>query len=488
MNGRAAPPTAAETGVDALLLSRIQFGFVITFHILFPAFTIGLAHWLAFLEWRWLRTRDALWRDLYFFWLRIFAISFGMGVVSGIVMSFQFGTNWAVLSERAGAILGPLLSYEVLTAFFLEASFLGVMLFGWNRVSPKLHFLSTCMVALGTLFSTFWILAANSWMQTPQGHEAVDGMFVPVDWLAIIFNPSFPYRLAHMVLAAFITTCFVIGGVSAWYLRRGVHEEAGRTGLKLAVAFAAIALPLQVLVGDLHGLNVRDHQPVKLAAMEGHWRTGEPGAGVPLVLFAWPDEAAERNRYALEVPRLGSLLLTHSWDGEIEPLSAVPASERPPVAPVFWGFRIMVGLGLLMLLLALASAWAWWRGRLFDSRWLLDGWRLLSPAGFVALLAGWYVVEIGRQPWVVYGLMRTSEAVSPNITAAAVMSSLLTYATAYAVIFGAGIWYLLGLARKGPQPFEEPPRREGGDKTPARPLSVGERGHARTRPAPTEDA
>lgn len=480
MRRRAAPVTAAENGVDALLLSRIQFGFVITFHILFPAFTIGLAHWLAFLEWRWLRTQDGKWRDLYFFWLRIFAISFGMGVVSGIVMSFQFGTNWAVLSDRAGAILGPLLSYEVLTAFFLEASFLGVMLFGWNRVSPKLHFLSTCMVALGTLFSTFWILAANSWMQTPQGHEIVDGMFVPVDWLAVIFNPSFPYRLAHMVLAAFITTCFVIGGVGAWYLRRGVHLEQGRTMLALAVAFAAIALPLQVLVGDLHGLNVRDHQPVKLAAMEGHWTAGEPGAGVPLVLFGWPDEAGERNRYEIAVPRLGSLILTHSWDGEFDALDTVPASERPPVAPVFWGFRIMVGLGVLMLLLALASAWAWRRGRLFGSKWLLDGWRLLSPAGFVALLAGWYVVEIGRQPWVVYGLMRTSEAVSPNITAAAVMSSLLTYAAAYAVIFGAGSWYLLGMVRRGPQPFEEPPRTEGGEKTPARPLSVGEPGHART--------
>lgn len=466
--------------MDALLLSRIQFGFVITFHILFPAFTIGLAHWLAFLEWRWLRTRDAAWRDLYFFWLRIFAISFGMGVVSGIVMSFQFGTNWAVLSERAGAVLGPLLSYEVLTAFFLEASFLGVMLFGWNRVSPRLHFLATCMVALGTLFSTFWILAANSWMQTPQGHDVVDGMFVPVDWLAIIFNPSFPYRLAHMVLAAFITTCFVIGGVSAWHLRRGVQEDHSRRSLRLAVAFAAIAVPLQVLVGDLHGLNVAEHQPVKLAAMEAHWTPGEPGEGVPLVLFAWPDEATGTNRYELAIPRLGSLILTHSWDGEIAALDSVPASERPPVAPVFWAFRVMVGLGVAMLLLALASAWAWWRGWLFDSPRLLDAWRLLSPSGFIALLAGWYVVEIGRQPWVVYGLMRTSEAVSPNITAAAVMSSLATYAVAYAVIFGAGIWYLLGLVRRGPQPFQEPPRTGGGEKTPARPLSVGERAHMRT--------
>ena len=471
--------------MDALLLSRIQFGFVISFHILFPAFTIGLAHWLAFLEWRWLRTRADVWRDLYFFWLRIFAISFGMGVVSGIVMSFQFGTNWAVLSERAGAVLGPLLSYEVLTAFFLEASFLGVMLFGWKKVSHRMHFLATCMVALGTLFSTFWILAANSWMQTPQGHEIVAGadgigMFVPVDWWAIIFNPSFPYRLVHMTLAAFITTCFVIGGVGAWYLRRGVHLEPARLMLKLAVAFAVVAVPLQVLVGDLHGLNVGKYQPVKLAAMEAHWHAGEPGAGVPLVLFALPDQDAARNDYEIAIPRVGSVVLTHSWDGTIQPLDAVPASERPPVAPVFLAFRVMVGLGLLMLALALVSAWAWWRGRLFESRWLLDGWRLFSPAGFVALLAGWYVVEIGRQPWVVYGLLRTSEAVSPNIQAAAVMASLVTFAAVYAIVFGAGIWYLLGLVRKGPQRHEPAPDTGDGDKTPARPLSVGDRNDAET--------
>jgi cytochrome d ubiquinol oxidase subunit I len=475
--------------VDALLLSRIQFGFVITFHILFPAFTIGLAHWLAFLEWRWLRTRDTVWRDLYFFWLRIFAISFGMGVVSGIVMSFQFGTNWAVLSERAGAILGPLLAYEVLTAFFLEASFLGVMLFGWKRVSPKVHFLSTCMVALGTLFSTFWILSANSWMQTPQGHEIVDGMFVPVDWLAIIFNPSFPYRLAHMVLAAFITTCLVVGGVGAWYVRSGgLHVEGGRRMLRLAVVFAAITVPTQVLVGDLHGLQVGEYQPVKLAAMEGHWHEGEPGEGVPLVLFGLPDEAAERNRYEVAIPRLGSVILTHSWDGTIQPLSAVPPSERPPVAPVFWAFRVMVGLGLLMLALSLASAWALWRGRLFGSRWLLDGWRLMSPAGFVALLAGWYVVEIGRQPYVVYGLLRTSEAVSPNIQAAAVLGSLITYAIAYAVIFGAGAWYILGLVRRGPVPFEDAMDTDGGDKTAARPLSAGVRDETDRNLTPEEPA
>lgn len=458
--------------MDALLLSRIQFGFVISFHILFPAFTIGLANWLAFLEWRWLRTRDDLWRDLYFFWLRIFAVSFGMGVVSGIVMSFQFGTNWAVLSEQAGNILGPLLNYEVLTAFFLEAGFLGVMLFGWRKVSDRVHFTATCLVAIGTLISTFWIIAANSWMQTPQGYTlTAQGVFEPADWWAIIFNPSFPYRLAHMVLAAFITTCFVIGGVSAWYLRRNLHVAASKRSLKLSIAFAVIAVPLQILAGDLHGLNVGEHQPVKLAAMEGHWHDTAPGAGTPLVLFALPNQQAERNDYEVAVPRLGSLILTHSWDGTIASLTAVPRDERPPVAPVFWSFRVMVGLGMLMLLLAFASLWAWWRGWLFErghaaSRWLLQAWRLMSPAGFIALLAGWYVVEIGRQPYVVYGLLRTSDAVSPNIQAAAVLGSLIVYAATYAVIFGAGIWYLLKMLRVGP--VKQPPR----DGTPARPMSA----------------
>ncbi len=465
--------------MDALLLSRIQFGFVISFHILFPAFTIGLASWLAFLEWRWLRTRDGLWRDLYFFWLKIFAISFGMGVVSGIVMSFQFGTNWAVLSEKAGNILGPLLSYEVLTAFFLEATFLGVMLFGWKRVSDKLHFFATCMVALGTLISTFWIIAANSWMQTPAGYTiTAAGVFEPASWWDIVFNPSFPYRLAHMVLAAFITTCFVIGGVSAWYLRRGVHVAAGTRMLKLAVAFAAIAVPLQVFVGDLHGLNVGKYQPVKLAAMEAHWRSEPAGHGVPLVVFAIPNEKEERNDYELAIPRLGSLVLTHSLDGEIQPLTAVPASERPPVKPVFFAFRVMVGLGVAMLLLALGSLWAWRRGWLFDpgssaSKWLLRGWNVMLPSGFVALLAGWYVVEIGRQPYVVYGLLRTSDAVSPAISAAAVMGSLVVFALVYAIVFGSGIWYLWRMVRKGPLPHEPAPDTDDGEKTPARPLSVG---------------
>ena len=459
--------------MDALLLSRIQFGFVISFHVLFPAFTIGLSSWLAFLEFRWLRTRDPVWRELYFFWMRIFAVSFGMGVVSGIVMSFQFGTNWSALSIAAGNILGPLLSYEVLTAFFLEASFLGVMLFGWGRVSEKLHFLSTCMVAVGTLISTFWILSANSWLHTPAGYELIDGVFHPADWMAIIFNPSFPYRLAHMALAAFITTCFVIGGVAAWYLRRGEHVDAATRMLKLSVAFAAITVPLQIVVGDLHGLKTGEVQPVKLAAMEAHWHEGEPGAGVPLVVFAVPNADAERNDYEVAIPRLGSVILTHSWDGTIAPLTAVPRDERPPVAPVFYAFRVMVGIGMAMLLLTVVSLWAWRRRWLFESTWLLNTWRLMAPSGFVAVLAGWFVVEMGRQPWVIQGLLRTADAVS-DIDRTSVIISLAAFVVAYAVVFGAGGGYILKMIRKGPQPFDDGPDHDAGERTPMRPISAAD--------------
>lgn len=462
--------------MDVLLLSRIQFGFVITCHILFPAFTIGLASWLAFCEFNWLRSRKPVWRELYVFWLKIFAVSFGMGVVSGIVMSFQFGTNWSVLSERAGNILGPLLSYEVLTAFFLEATFLGVMLFGMKRVPEKLHFVATCMVALGTLISTFWIISANSWMHTPAGYSIdANGVFQPESWMAIVFNPSFPYRLAHMVLAAFITTCLVIGGVGAARLLRARDDVHGRTMLKMATLFAAITLPVQIFVGDLHGLNVREHQPVKLAAMEAHWHAGEKGEGVPLVLFALPDAQAERNDFEVAIPRLGSLILTHSWDGEIQPLTAVPREERPPVAPVFFGFRLMVGLGMLMLALAWLSAFALRRGRLYGARWLLHGWRWMTLSGFVALVAGWYVVEIGRQPYVVYGLLRTADAVSA-VDAGSVLASLIVFVVVYLGVFGTGIWYITRLVKKGPQPAEPAPDSDGGDKTAKRPMSLPDEG------------
>jgi cytochrome d ubiquinol oxidase subunit I len=342
------------------------------------------------------------------------------------------------------------------------------------------------MVALGTLISTFWIISANSWMQTPQGYTIVHGAagewsFEPASWWAIIFNPSFPYRLAHMVLAAFITTCFVVGGVSAWYLRRRVHVVAATRMLKLAVAFAAIAVPLQVVVGDMSGLEVGKYQPTKLAAIEAHWHDDASAPGMPLVLFGLPNAAQERNDYEVAVPRLGSVILTHTWDGRIKPLSDVAPTERPPVAPVFFSFRIMVGLGFLMLFLTLASLWAWRRNTLFQSRWLLAAWNWMLPSGFIALLCGWYVNEIGRQPYVIYGLLRTADAVSPNVGAGSVLASLVVYACVYAIIFGSGIWYLLKLFRVGP--VKQPPKdTRGGEKTPARPLSLpDERVDADTR-------
>jgi cytochrome d ubiquinol oxidase subunit I len=435
--------------LSPVVLSRIQFGFVMSFHILFPAFTIGLASWLAFLGGAYLKTQRVVWRELYLFWLRIFAVSFGLGVVSGIVMSFQFGTNWSELSIRAGNILGPLLSYEVLTAFFLEASFLGVMLFGWKRVSPRVHFLATCMVAVGTLISTFWIISANSWMHTPAGYEIKDGIFFPQSWFAIIFNPSFPYRLLHMTLAAFITTCFVIGGVSAVYLLRNRHREAALLQLKLAIVFAAIAVPMQIFAGDLHGLNVREHQPAKLAAMEGHWETHR---GAPLILWAVPDDATEMNRQQIEIPKLGSLILTHEWDGEVKGLKEFPREERPPVAPVFYAFRVMVAIGFAMLALVAWSIVQWRRGAL-HSKYLLRAWMIMTPMGFIAVLAGWYTTEIGRQPYIIYGLMRTSEAASA-VSATSVLTSLLVFGAVYLFVFTAGVWYLLKLLRKGPQPVD----------------------------------
>jgi cytochrome d ubiquinol oxidase subunit I len=452
----------------AVLLSRIQFGFVMSFHIIFPAFTIGLASWLAFLAGMYLKSRRTVWRELYVFWLKIFAVSFALGVVSGIVMSFQFGTNWAALSERAGNILGPLLAYEVLTAFFLEATFLGVMLFGWRRIKPELHFVATCVVALGTLISTFWIISANSWMQTPAGYEIRDGVFHALDWQAVIFNPSFPYRLAHMTLAAFLTTCFVIGAVSAGYLLRDRHREAALLMLRLAIAFAAITVPLQIAVGDLQGLNVREHQPVKLAAIEANWETQR---GAPFIVFAWPDATRETNRYPVAIPKLGSLILTHELDGEVRGLKSVPANQRPPVAPVFFAFRVMLAVGFAMLALVGWSLFAWRTGRL-QSKLLLRAWQLMLPSGFIAVLAGWYTAEIGRQPYVIYGLLRTAEA-SSNVAAGSVLASLCLFAVIYLGVFVSGSWYLFKLLRKGPQslPAEQLLPPEG---TAARPLSVAD--------------
>ncbi len=433
----------------AILLARIQFGFTVSFHIVFPAITIGLASYLAVLEGYWLRTRKPVYRTLYRFWSHIFALNFGMGVVSGLVMAYEFGTNWSGFSNFAGGITGPLLAYEVLTAFFLEAGFLGVMLFGWNRVGEKLHFFATLMVAIGTLISATWILASNSWMQTPAGYEIVDGRAVPVDWLAIIFNPSFPYRLVHMGLAAFLSTALMVGASGAWHLLRGNNTRAVRKMLSMAVVMLALTAPLQVFVGDLHGLNTLEHQPAKIAAMEGHWENDPSDAGVPLLLFGWPDNEAETTHFAIGIPHLASLILTHTWNGEIPALTDFPADERPNAAAVFWSFRVMVGLGVLMLALGLLGLWRLHRGTLHDSRGYLRFALAMGPAGLIALLAGWYTTELGRQPWVVYGLLRTDDAASahgvPELT-----FSLVLFVVVYALIFGSGIKYMLRLIKRGP--------------------------------------
>lgn len=433
--------------LDPILLARIQFAFTISFHIVFPAFTIGLASFLALLEWRWLVTKKEHFRDTYRFLIKIFAVAFGMGVVSGVVMSYQFGTNWSLFSDNVSNVIGPLLGYEVLTAFFLEASFLGIMLFGWDKVSPRMHFASTCIVAIGTLISAFWILAANSWMQTPQGFTvAADGRMFPTNWLEIIFNPSFPYRLMHMVTAAYLTTALVVGGIGAYYLWGKRFMPQAKIMLGMATLMTVIAAPLQLVIGDMHGLNTLKYQPAKVAAMEGIW-DNEKGAG--LRLFAIPDAQAEKNNYEITIPHLTSLILTHQYDGEVKGLKSFKKDDRPPVGWVFWSFRVMVGLGMLMILLGLTSAVKYMRNTLYDSRFLQGWWMLMMPTGFIALLAGWFVNEIGRQPYTVYGFMRTSESVSPSVLGSQVGWSLLAFVVMYTLVFGAGSYYILKLIGKG---------------------------------------
>lgn len=458
----------------ALDLARFQFAFTVGFHIIFPAITIGLASYLTVLEGLWLKTGHNAYRNLYLFWSKIFAINFGMGVVSGLVMAYQFGTNWSRFSYFAGGITGPLLTYEVLTAFFLEAGFLGVMLFGWERVGRGLHFFATAMVAIGTLISTFWILSSNSWMHTPQGHAIIDGRAVPMDWIAVIFNPSFPFRLAHMAIAAFLSTAMFVGATGAWHLLRRQDTPESRTMLSMAMWMALVVAPIQAIVGDAHGLNTLEHQPAKIAAIEGHWEN-VPGEPSPLVLIGWPDMKAEKTHFAIEVPVLGSIILTHSLDRQIPALKSFPPKDRPNSTVIFWTFRMMVGLGLLMIFVGLWSLLLRRNGGLYTSSLFLKVTLCMGPAGLLAMLAGWVTTEMGRQPWVVYGLMRTADASSP-LDAGQVGVSLVLFVVVYFALFGTGIAYMLRLVHKGPHPVEPDVAIDTGgqQRRPARPLSAAE--------------
>ena len=438
--------------LDPLILARIQFGFTVAFHIVFPAFSIGLASFLAVLEGLWLATGRQVFMDLFKYWLKIFAIAFAMGVVSGLVMSYQFGTNWSVFSDKTGPVLGPMMAYEVLSAFFLEGGFLGVMLFGMSKVGPRLHFAATLMVAFGTFFSAFWILSVNSWMQTPAGYGTnAEGQFVPLDWWAIVFNPSFPFRLVHMVLAAYLTTALVVGAVGAWHLLRDRANPAARTMFSMAMWMAALVAPVQIFAGDAHGLNTLEHQPAKVMAMEGHFQSHPDGA--PLVLFGLPDQEAGTIRYAVEIPKLSSLVLKHSLDAPLAGLDSLPRKDWPPVPIVFWSFRIMVGLGMLMLLLGATSLLARWRGALYRWSPLHRFAVAMGPAGFVAVLAGWITTEVGRQPYTVYGLLRTAQSASP-LHGPAVAASLTAFVVIYFSVFAMGVLYILRLMAQPPHAGE----------------------------------
>lgn len=432
--------------MDALVLARLQFAANISFHILFPTITIALGWVLLFFRWRWLRTHQTAWLLAYRFWTKIFALSFALGVVSGLVMSFQFGTNWPGFMERVGNIAGPLLGYEVLTAFFLEATFLGVMLFGHGRVSERVHLLATFLVAFGTTMSAFWILALNSWMQTPAGYRIEDGVFHVASWAQVIFNPSFPYRLAHVLLASALTVAFLLAGVAAWQLLRGTANRSTGRVLRTGLTMGALLVPLQVLVGDLHGLNTLEHQPAKVAAMEGVWQTT---AGAPLLLFAVPDEATRSNHLEIGIPKLASLILTHELNGSIRGLDEFKGAH-PPVKPVFYGFRVMVGTGVLMGVVAFVGLGLLWRRRWAADampRWLL--WPLAGMAfsGWVATLAGWYVTEIGRQPFIVHGLVRTADVASA-VPAPHIALTLALYCTLYAALLLAYVAVVRHLAEK----------------------------------------
>jgi cytochrome bd ubiquinol oxidase subunit I len=433
--------------LDPLLLSRIQFAFTISFHIIFPAFTIGLAAWLATIEGMHLATGNPVYRRVFDFWLKVFAVSFGMGVVSGVVMAFQFGTNWSVLAEKMGAIQGPLLGYETFTAFLLEATFLGVVLFGRERVPPWFYFLACCMISLGTLASTFWIMASNSWMQVPVGHQIVDGKIIPSNWAEIIGGRVFLIRWTHMLLAAFLTTAMCIAATGAWYVLRGMHRAEARVMLHWGLGLAAVLIPVQLFFGHLTGLYVLKHQPAKFAAIEARWQTQQPASEV---LIAWPDEEGERNLFALEIPRLGSFIASGNWTAREIGLTSFPVEDRPPVLIPFFCFRIMVGMGLIMLAVSWLGNVLRWRGRLETTRWFLWSTFLSFPTGFVAILSGWYTAEVGRQPWVVWGLLRTADAMTPTLTGMQLLATLIGYVVVYAFIFVFGARYIYRLLREGP--------------------------------------
>ncbi|WP_194096416.1 cytochrome ubiquinol oxidase subunit I [Marivivens aquimaris] len=444
---------------DAVLLARLQFAFTVSFHFLFPAFTIGLASYLAVLNGLWLYTKKQHYLDLFRYWIKIFALAFAMGVVSGIVMSYQFGTNWSVFADRAGPVIGAPMAYEVLSAFFLEAGFLGIMLFGRDRVGPTLHMVACLAVAFGTFFSAFWILSVNSWMQTPAGFsiDPDTNQFLPEDFWQIVFNPSFPYRLAHTVTAAYLTTAFIVGGVGAWHLlrykRRGDQpSQATKTMFSMAMWMATIVAPVQIFLGDAHGLNTMEHQPQKVMAMEGHFES-HPEGWAPLYLFGIPNEETQTLDYAVGIPGVSSLILGHSFDAPIMGLDSIPDDEQPPVAIVFWSFRIMVALGFAMLGVGMWSLLARYRKRLYEAPWLHRAAVLMTPSGLVAVLAGWVTTEVGRQPYTVYGLLRTSDSAAP-LEAAAVGATLVAFIVIYTAVFGAGTYYILRLMGHPPHTSE----------------------------------
>ncbi|APD88411.1 cytochrome ubiquinol oxidase subunit I [Alteromonas mediterranea] len=455
--------------LDPLVLSRIQFAFVVCFHAIFPVFTIGLASTIAGFETLYFKTENPIWQRLSKFWIQVFAVVFGIGVVSGIVMSFQFGTNWSNFSYATANFLGPVLSYEVITAFFLEAAFLGVLLFGREKVPQGVHLFAAIMVATGTFISSFWILSANSLLQTPDGLELIDGIYHVKSWADALFTASFGYRFTHMALASFLTAALVVAGVSAWFILQKRELEANKKALSVALWFLLLLAPLQTVVGDFHGLNTMKHQPTKVAAMEGNWETS---TGVPLLLFAIPDKEAQTNHFELKVPKLASFILTHDWDGEVPGLKAVPKEEQPPVFVVFWSFRVMVGLGLLMVLFGVWGLIYRKGGKIYTSPVFLQGLRLMSISPFFAVLAGWIVTEAGRAPWLIYGQMTHAEGLTPSLTGGMALFSLIGYVVVYALVFSAGIYYLLKVFKGGLEKANAPHEMDEVER-PARPFSAG---------------